>query len=68
VRRILVTGVGTGDLATVLGTNTLGVHRVCEAFLPLLDPEAGRIAALHRDLSRSRRPQRPFMIVTKIQA
>lgn len=36
-------GLGSGDLAAVLGTNTLGVHRVCETFLPLLDAKAGRI-------------------------
>lgn len=39
-------GLGTGggaSLAEVLQTNTLGVRRVCEAFLPLLDPERGRI-------------------------
>ena len=39
-------GIGTGagaDLASVLEVNTLGVHRVCEAFLPLLDPKRGRI-------------------------
>jgi carbonyl reductase 1 len=38
-------GIGTssGDLAAVLGTNALGVHRVCETFLPLLDAKAGRI-------------------------
>jgi NAD(P)-dependent dehydrogenase (short-subunit alcohol dehydrogenase family) len=39
-------GVGTGGgagLANVLEVNTLGVHRVCETFLPLLDPTRGRI-------------------------
>jgi NAD(P)-dependent dehydrogenase (short-subunit alcohol dehydrogenase family) len=39
-------GVGTGSgatLADVLQVNTLGMHRVCEAFLPLLDPAHGRI-------------------------
>lgn len=36
-------GVGSGGLALVLETNTLGVHRVCEAFLPLLDAGAGRV-------------------------
>ncbi|CAN5918254.1 SDR family oxidoreductase [soil metagenome] len=36
-------GLGNGDLAAVLETNTLGVHRVCETFLPLLDAKAGRI-------------------------
>ncbi len=39
-------GIGTGAGAGLAGTlevNTLGVHRVCEAFLPLLDPERGRI-------------------------
>jgi NAD(P)-dependent dehydrogenase (short-subunit alcohol dehydrogenase family) len=39
-------GVGSGDgasLADVLEVNTLGVQRACEAFLPLLDPQAGRI-------------------------
>lgn len=39
-------GIGTGagaSLAGVLQVNTLGVHRVCETFLPLLDPTRGRI-------------------------
>jgi NAD(P)-dependent dehydrogenase (short-subunit alcohol dehydrogenase family) len=31
------------DLGAVLGTNTLGVRNVCESFLPLIDPDAGRI-------------------------
>jgi NAD(P)-dependent dehydrogenase (short-subunit alcohol dehydrogenase family) len=34
---------GSHDLAEVLEVNTLGVRRVCEAFLPLLDPGRGRI-------------------------
>lgn len=36
-------GINHADLATLLATNTFGVRRVCEAFLPLLDPKAGRI-------------------------
>ena len=39
-------GVGTGagvGFADTVQVNTLGVHRVCEAFLPLLDPTRGRI-------------------------
>jgi len=36
-------GAGPGQLAAVLEVNTFGVHRVCEAFLPLLDPNGGRI-------------------------
>ena len=36
-------GVGDGDLRAVLSVNTLGMRRVCEAFLPLLDPQRGRI-------------------------
>lgn len=39
-------GIGTGGgagLADVLQVNALGVHRVCESFLPLLDPMQGRI-------------------------
>jgi carbonyl reductase 1 len=38
-------GIGprTGELSAAFGTNTLGVHRVCETFLPLLDPEGGRV-------------------------
>ena len=38
-------GIGSGNtgLRAVLEVNTLGVRRVCEAFLPLLDPEQGRI-------------------------
>src|SRR5687767_12613905 len=37
-------GVGfpADDVAAVLNVNILGVRRVCEAFLPLLDPKAGR--------------------------
>lgn len=35
-------GIGTGDLRTVLNVNTLGVRRVCEAFLPLLQ-DGGRV-------------------------
>jgi NAD(P)-dependent dehydrogenase (short-subunit alcohol dehydrogenase family) len=38
-------GVGghTHDLATVLATNTLGVQRVCETFVPLVEPVGGRV-------------------------
>ena len=39
-------GIGTGagaGLAAVLNTNTTGIKRVCEAFLPLLDAKQGRI-------------------------
>lgn len=36
-------GGGPNDHAAVFGTNTFGVRRVCEAFLPLLDPQAGRV-------------------------
>lgn len=36
-------GGGPNDHAAVLETNTLGVRRVCEAFLPLLEPRGGRI-------------------------
>jgi NAD(P)-dependent dehydrogenase (short-subunit alcohol dehydrogenase family) len=39
-------GIGTGSgasLAEMLEVNTRGVHRACEAFLPLLDPKTGRI-------------------------
>jgi len=36
-------GAGPGQLAAVLEVNTFGVHRVCEAFMPLLDPNGGRI-------------------------
>jgi NAD(P)-dependent dehydrogenase (short-subunit alcohol dehydrogenase family) len=35
-------GVNGGDLAALIGTNTLGVRRVSEAFIPLLAP-AGRV-------------------------
>jgi carbonyl reductase 1 len=35
-------GLNSGDLAAVLGTNTLGVRRACEAFVPLIAP-AGRV-------------------------
>jgi carbonyl reductase 1 len=36
-------GIGSGDLSTVLNVNARGPRRVCEAFLPLLDPKAGRV-------------------------
>ncbi len=36
-------GVGAADLAPVLQVNTLGVRRVCEAFVPLLATGRGRI-------------------------
>ncbi|MGD8861927.1 MAG: SDR family NAD(P)-dependent oxidoreductase [Myxococcales bacterium] len=36
-------GVGAGSLSQVLNVNTRGVHRVCEAFIPLLDPQHGRV-------------------------
>lgn len=42
----VVNNAGIGEshgLAAVLEVNTLGVRRVCEAFLPLLDPKQGRI-------------------------
>jgi NAD(P)-dependent dehydrogenase (short-subunit alcohol dehydrogenase family) len=35
-------GSGNGNPAAIVDTNTLGVRRVCEAFLPLLEPN-GRI-------------------------
>ncbi|NUP10680.1 MAG: SDR family NAD(P)-dependent oxidoreductase [Polyangiaceae bacterium] len=38
-------GIGSsgGDLEAVLETNVLGIRRVCEAFLALLEPKGGRI-------------------------
>jgi NAD(P)-dependent dehydrogenase (short-subunit alcohol dehydrogenase family) len=36
-------GGGSNDLAAVLNVNTAGVRRVCEAFLPFMDPHGGRI-------------------------
>jgi NAD(P)-dependent dehydrogenase (short-subunit alcohol dehydrogenase family) len=44
----LVNNAGIGgdagaSLAEVLHVNTLGIHRVCESFLPLMDPMGGRI-------------------------
>lgn len=36
-------GVGTGDLRATLDVNVVGVRRVCEALLPLLDPDRGCI-------------------------
>src|SRR5262249_336031 len=36
-------GQAAGDMAGVLNVNILGMRRVCEAFLPLLDAKAGRI-------------------------
>lgn len=36
-------GLGSQSLEEVLNVNTRGVHRVCESFLPLVDPARGRI-------------------------
>lgn len=36
-------GIGSDDLSATLNVNVLGIRRVCEAFIPLLDPAAGRI-------------------------
>lgn len=36
-------GFPAGDIASVLNVNILGVRRVCEAMLPVLDPKLGRI-------------------------
>ena len=36
-------GLGSAAMEEVLDVNTRGPHRVCEAFLPLLDDERGRI-------------------------
>lgn len=38
-------GVGrsAGDLEAILAVNTVGMRRVCEAFLPLLDADRGRV-------------------------
>ena len=36
-------GIGFGVLKSVIEVNTLGIRRVCEAFLPLLDASDGRI-------------------------
>ena len=36
-------GRSAGGLKAVLEVNTFGLRRVCEAFLPLLDPSSGRI-------------------------
>ncbi len=39
-------GLGTSSgksLAEIVNVNALGIHRVCTAFLPLLDPKNGRI-------------------------
>jgi NAD(P)-dependent dehydrogenase (short-subunit alcohol dehydrogenase family) len=38
-------GIGSGEtgMKAVLGVNTVGLCRVCEASLPLLDPDRGRI-------------------------
>jgi NAD(P)-dependent dehydrogenase (short-subunit alcohol dehydrogenase family) len=36
-------GPGAADLEPTLEVNTRGVRRVCEGFLPLLDPQRGRI-------------------------
>ena len=39
-------GFAAGDFATVLNVNIVGVRRVCDAFLPLLHPKAGRIVSI----------------------
>ena len=36
-------GPGSANAASVLEVNLFGLHRVCRAFIPLLDPAAGRI-------------------------
>ncbi len=36
-------GLGQAELRTVLEVNTRGVRRVCEAFIPLVDPSKGRV-------------------------
>lgn len=36
-------GINDGDLRAMLVTNVLGMQRVCDAFLPLVEPKAGRI-------------------------
>ena len=36
-------GLGDGEMRAVVNVNTYGPERVCEAFLPLLDPVVGRI-------------------------
>ncbi len=36
-------GIGRGALRDVLSVNVLGIRRTCDAFIPLLDPSAGRI-------------------------
>jgi NAD(P)-dependent dehydrogenase (short-subunit alcohol dehydrogenase family) len=38
-------GIGghTNELSAVLATNVFGVQRVCEAFVPLIEPKAGRV-------------------------
>jgi len=43
----VVNNAGIGDgahgMRDVLNVNTVGVHRVCESFLPMLEPRGGRI-------------------------
>jgi NAD(P)-dependent dehydrogenase (short-subunit alcohol dehydrogenase family) len=36
-------GIGAGGLRSVFEVNVLGIVRVCDAFMPLLDPSDGRI-------------------------
>jgi len=36
-------GAEAGDMRTVLNVNVHGMHRVCEAFIPLLDQRSGRV-------------------------
>ncbi len=39
-------GIASGTLAQILGVNVYGVQRVCESFLPLLDPQKGRVVVV----------------------
>lgn len=36
-------GLGSADMQKVLDVNTRGPKRVCDAFLPLIDPDGGRV-------------------------
>lgn len=67
-------GIGSsgGTLAAILDVNTLGIHRVCTAFVPLLDQAGGRIvnitsAAGPNFVSRCSAPWQKFFVDRSIE-
>lgn len=65
-------GFGSGSLDAVLEVNARGIRRVCEAFLPLLDSEKGRIvnvtsAAGPNFVAKCSDEKRRFFLDTEIE-